>query len=70
MVSTLRWKADLEYRSEEGGHMLTVYFEEISELSEIIELGPHWDTLLKCVVTINQPSDDIPRLTIEQSALI
>lgn len=65
-----RWKADIEYRSEEGGQLSTHYFEEIEDLHSIIELGPHWDTIVKCVVTINRQSGEIPRLTKEQAEIL
>lgn len=65
-----RWKADIEYRSEEGGHLVTHYVEEIEDLQAIIELGPHFDTIVKCVITVNRQSGEIPRLTKEQAEIL
>ena len=65
-----RWRADIEYRSENGGNVVSHYFQEIEELHDVIEGGPHFDTLVKCVVTLNAQCGDIPRLTVEQAELI
>ena len=65
-----RWKVDIEYRSEEGGQLATHYVEEIEELQGIIEWGPHFDTIVKCVITVNRQSGEIPRLTKEQADIL
>ena len=52
-----RWKAVIEYRAEEGTKSLEHYFEEISDLHLIIEHGPDWNFLIRCVVTLNRPDD-------------
>jgi hypothetical protein len=52
-----RWKALIEYRTEEGTKSLEHYFEEISDLHLIIEHGPDWNFLIRCVVTLNRPDD-------------
>jgi len=49
-----RWKAIIEYRSEEGSRSLEHYFEEISDLHLIIEHGPDWNQLIRCTVTLNR----------------
>jgi hypothetical protein len=41
-----RWKAVIDYRTEEGSQSLEHYFEEISELHLIIEHGPDWNQLI------------------------
>jgi hypothetical protein len=65
-----RWRVDIEYRSEEGGQFACHFIEEIADLHEIIEQGPHFDTIVKCVITVNRQSGDIPRLTKEQAVLL
>jgi hypothetical protein len=65
-----RWRADIEYRSEEGGQLVTHYIEEIEDLQDLIELGPHFDAIVKCVITVNRQSGEIPRLTKEQADIL
>lgn len=65
-----RWYVQIEYRSEEGGSFVGHYIEELDELAQIVEVGPHWDTIIKCVVTLNRRLEDIPRLTKEQAELL
>jgi hypothetical protein len=62
----LRWSAEIEYRTENGGEWRSVQFEELAELDQIIESGPHWDCLVRCVVTLNRPSERAG-LTLEAS---
>lgn len=50
-----RWKAVLIYHHENGPITIEHFFEEISELHNIIEHGPDWNTLVTCTVTINRP---------------
>lgn len=54
----LRWSAEVEYRTEGGGEWRSFQFEELSELDALIESGPHWDCLVKCVITLNRPAED------------
>ncbi|RWI29429.1 MAG: hypothetical protein E5X43_02140 [Mesorhizobium sp.] len=50
-----RWKAVLVYGHQNGPITIEHYLEEISELHNIIEHGPDWNTLIACTVTINRP---------------
>ncbi|WP_054308561.1 hypothetical protein [Mesorhizobium sp. 1M-11] len=52
-----RWKAIIEYRTEEGARSIEHYFEEISDLHLIVEHGPDWNFLIRCTVTLNRPDD-------------
>lgn len=52
-----RWKAVIEYRTDEGSTSVDHYFEEISDLHLIIEHGPDWNSLIRCTVTLNRPDD-------------
>ncbi len=65
-----RWKAVILYRMA-GGNFVDVdhLFEEIEDLHTLIERGPHWDTLIRCTVTLNRPAER-KNLTIEEAALL
>ena len=52
-----RWKAVLEYRTDEAAKIIECYFEEIADLHGIIEHGPDWNLLIRCTVTLNRPDD-------------
>jgi hypothetical protein len=52
-----RWKAVIEYRTDEGSKHLEYFFEEISDLHLIIEHGPDWNFLIRCTVTLNRVDD-------------
>ncbi|MBN9070625.1 MAG: hypothetical protein J0H34_03290 [Rhizobiales bacterium] len=52
-----RWRAVIEYRTDEGLESVDHYFEEISDLHLIIEHGPDWNRLIRCVVTLNRQDD-------------
>lgn len=64
-----RWKAVIVYRTENGPVDVDHLFNEISELDEIIERGPHWDCLISCTITLNMfvTSED---LTVEAAELL
>ena len=49
-----RWKAVIEYRTDEGPKCVEHYFEEISDLHLIIEHGPDRNLLIRCTVTLNR----------------
>jgi hypothetical protein len=52
----LRWHAVVYYRTEEGTHTVDVHhdLEELEDLHDLVELGPHWDTVERIeVVRIN-----------------
>lgn len=67
-LTDARWKAVILYRMEDGQFVdVEHYFEEIAELDDLIERGPHWDTLIRCTVTLNRPARDA-RLTLEKAA--
>lgn len=50
-----RWKAVVEYRTDDGHESVEHFFEEISDLHLIIEHGPDWNQLIRCTVTLNRP---------------
>ncbi|SFO34736.1 hypothetical protein SAMN03159463_01705 [Mesorhizobium sp. NFR06] len=62
-----RWKAIIEYRTEDGPRSVEHYFEEISELHLIIEHGPDWNFLVRCTVTLNRPDDGAEQNSVEKA---
>lgn len=50
-----RWKAVIDYRTEDGTKSLEHYFEEISDRHLVIEHGPDWSFLIRCTITLNRP---------------
>jgi hypothetical protein len=62
-----RWWAVIHYRTETGTSCLEHLLEEVYELHDEVELGPHWDTIEKIeVFRINHNTD--AALTVEQAA--
>ncbi len=62
-----RWKAVIEYRTDEGSKNIEHYFEEISDLHTIIENGPDWNFLIRCTVTLNRSDDGEEQNSSEKS---
>lgn len=62
-----RWKAVIAYRSDEGVTSVDHYFEEISDLHLIIEHGPDWNLLIRCIVTLNRPDDGEEQNSVEKA---
>lgn len=52
-----RWKAVIEYRTAGKERSVEHYFEEISDLHLIMEHGPDWNLLIRCIVTLNRNDD-------------
>jgi hypothetical protein len=46
----IRWHAVTYYRTEKGTVPVEHDLEEVAELHDLIELGPHWDTIEKIEV--------------------
>ena len=63
---TPRWMASINYRSNQGIVGIMVGFEEFDDLGDVIEQGPHWDTVES--ITITRLRDARDDLTIEQAA--
>jgi len=63
-----RWKAVILYRMRDNQFVDVEHcFEEIEDLHMLIERGPHWDTLIRCTITLNRPAQS-KSLTIEEAA--
>lgn len=52
-----RWKATVTYRTNNGPLDVEHSFEELFELHDLIERGPHWDTIERIVVKLARPAD-------------
>jgi len=63
-----RWIANINYRFEEGVRGILIGFEEISDLGQIIEMGPHWDSIVD--ITIQRLRDADETMTVEKGAEI
>ena len=62
-----RWKAIIEYRTDEGTKSIEHFFEEISDLHLIIEHGPDWNFLIRCTVTLNRHDDGEEQNSVEKA---
>lgn len=62
-----RWKAVCFYRTEQSLRLAEVEyeFEEIEDLSELVERGPDWRTLDRIEIRLARHGDE--KLTIEQA---
>ena len=61
-----RWQATVHYRTDAGPLDIQHDLEEIGDLHELVEAGPHWDTIRRIeIVRVNHISD--PGLTVEQA---
>jgi hypothetical protein len=61
-----RWHAVVTYRTGAEPHVVEMPLEEIADLHERIELGPHWDTVE--LIEIRRVNHiDSPTLTLAQA---
>ena len=59
-----RWKATIKYRIENGEETVTHMLEELSDLHDCVEAGPHFDTVAGIeVIRVNHVTSD--KLTVE-----
>lgn len=49
-----RWKAVVDYNSDNGTIQVVHYLEELIELHLLMERGPDWNTLERCTLTLNR----------------
>jgi hypothetical protein len=64
-IEHFRWVAVVTYRGEAGPIEVDHHFEELEELSVIIERGPDWNTIVSIVVTLNPERATYPDDTVE-----
>ena len=61
-----RWRAVVHYRSEVGTVDVEHWVEELDEIHDLVERGPHWDTIKKITIhRVNHVTGK--RLTLEQA---
>jgi hypothetical protein len=63
-----RWIANIAYRFENDVRGVLIGFEEFSDLGEVIEQGPHWDSVVS--ITIERLRDADETMTVEKGASI
>jgi hypothetical protein len=63
-----RWRAVVWYRTEGGPVDVEHWLEELYELDDLVEAGPHWDTIEKIDVTRVNHTSDGADLTVERAA--
>lgn len=62
----LRWRAVVTYRHETGPADVEYHLEELFDLHDLVEHGPHWDTIENIrIERINHV--DSPTLTVEHA---
>lgn len=60
-----RWTAIINYRTNSGTVDVTHDLEELSDLHDVVERGPHWDTI-ECIVITRGERADVT-LTVEKA---
>lgn len=61
----MNWRATIEYLTKNGPIDVDYFFNDINELPDIVERGPHYHSIIKCTVV---PVMTGARLTIEAAA--
>ena len=63
----IRWHAEVFYRTEKHGLCNVEWdLEELSDIEQLVESGPHWDTIDQIVIKRVNHCDS-PSLTVEQA---
>lgn len=65
MIRIHRWTATVFYRSDAGTQRVEHDLAELSELHDLIERGPHWDSIIE--IRVDRAPGHHP-ITIEQAA--
>ena len=66
MSELKRWRVCVTYRTEEGYAEVETDLEELEDLHDLVETGPHFDTVVGIrVIRINHVDDEF--LTIERA---
>ena len=66
MTELPRWKAVATYRTDSGPVDVEHAFEELYEIHDIMERGPHWGALIDVRITLARfTTEDI--MTVEQA---
>ena len=67
--TSFRWKAVITYRTDGGPVEVEHDLMELSDLHDLVEHGPHWDTVIQVVVTRANHITS-PTLTVEEADLL
>lgn len=60
----IRWRATVYYRTARGTVDVSHDLSELADLHNLVERGPHWDTIERVEITRSVSS----RLTVEEAA--
>ena len=66
MSDIMRWTATVFYRTNSGLASIEQHLSELEDLHDLVEAGPHFDTVEQIVVRRTAPM--IPDLTVEGAA--
>lgn len=61
----VRWHAIITYRTERGDVDVEHDISELGEIHDLVERGPHWDTVVLISIRRALPETAIPDLTVE-----
>lgn len=54
-----RWHIAIIYRGEAGPVVVDYNIEELDELSDLVERGPDWNSILTISVELNSPDESV-----------
>jgi hypothetical protein len=63
----LRWNATVHYRTDDGPLNVEHTLLELRDLHDLVERGPHWDTIERIEITRVVPDYGDATLTVERS---
>lgn len=52
-----RWLAKVTYRADAGSVEVLHDIEELGEIEDLVEAGPHWDTIISIEIELQRPAD-------------
>jgi hypothetical protein len=61
-----RWIAQINYRFDNGIRGVLIGFEEFGDLGEVIEQGPHWDSVVS--INVERLRDADETMTVEKAS--
>ena len=64
MTEPARWIAEIVYQTDAGPVDVVHYLSELEDLHDLVEQGPHWDTIDQILVRRHDP---LQRLTVEEA---
>lgn len=68
-MTKARWKATVWYRTDNGLVDVIHMLEELEDIHDLVEAGPHWDTVHE--IKIERVSHNTGKnLTVEEAALL